>query len=123
MMCRGHLQQLSRTAAMERARCERRHRHLEQWLARGMLGRHSERAPPGMSSAALAHSTGSLTRSKSLELLDECVQRTGLPPCKSLDELEAGVEQVKKLPSCYFISNLHTSLSILYFIISASLTL
>lgn len=88
---RGHLQQLTRTAAMERARCERRHRHLEQWLTRGIIGRHSERAPPGVTIHEYPSST--LTRSKSLELLDDGLQRTALPPCKSLDELETGIEQ------------------------------
>lgn len=69
---------------MERARCERRHRHLEQWLARGVAGRHSERVPAFVPQ----HNVGTLTRSKSLELLDDAALPVSVPPCKSLDELE-----------------------------------
>lgn len=76
---------------MERARCERRHRHLEQWLTRGVGGRHSERVP----SFTPQHNVGTLTRSKSLELLDDGANAAGIAPCKSLDELEIGDDQVE----------------------------
>lgn len=87
---RGHLAQLTRTAAVERSRCERRHRQLEEWVTRGAAGRHSERAPPQNTPRS------TLARSKSLEILEDLVPDNGIPECKSLEELDVpDCEQVR----------------------------
>lgn len=41
---RGQLNEMTRSMAMERAKCQQRHLHLEQWLIRGSIFRNSERA-------------------------------------------------------------------------------
>lgn len=42
---RGQISELTRCVVAERARCDERHLHLQQWLSRGARGRHSERPP------------------------------------------------------------------------------
>ncbi|XP_046745563.1 ankyrin repeat domain-containing protein 6 isoform X2 [Diprion similis] len=64
---RGQISELTRCVVAERARCDERHLHLQQWISRGTRGRHSER-PPRLSTS----NPQPPTRARSLEdLLDD----------------------------------------------------
>lgn len=66
----GQISELTRFVAAERAMCKERHKHLEQWLSRGMLYRASERVKKLDFSPKGSLDIPPLKRSKSLEILD-----------------------------------------------------
>ncbi|XP_048507375.1 uncharacterized protein LOC105688466 isoform X3 [Athalia rosae] len=64
---RGQISELTRCVVAERARCDERHLHLQQWLSRGGRGRRSERPPRPVNANPQPP-----TRARSLEdLLDD----------------------------------------------------
>lgn len=66
----GQISELTRFVAAERAMCKERHKHLEQWLSRGMLFRASERAKKLDYSPKGSLDIPPLKRTRSLEVLD-----------------------------------------------------
>lgn len=79
---RGQLNEITRTMALERAKCQQRHLHLEQWLIRGTILRNSEKLKPSESMM------NSLPKSRSLENIIEEKNPTGrFNGCRSVEML------------------------------------
>lgn len=70
MKTQGKISELTRFVAAERAMCKERHKHLEQWLTRGMMFRASERVKKLDFSPKGSVDIPPIKRTKSLELLD-----------------------------------------------------
>ncbi|KAJ0174880.1 hypothetical protein K1T71_009988 [Dendrolimus kikuchii] len=70
MKTQGQISELTRFVAAERALCKERHKHLEQWLTRGMMFRQSERVKKLDFSPKGSLDIPPLKRTRSLELLD-----------------------------------------------------
>lgn len=70
MRTQGQISELTRFVAAERALCKERHKHLEQWLTRGMMFRQSERVKKLDFSPKGSLDIPPLKRTRSLELLD-----------------------------------------------------
>lgn len=70
MKTQGQISELTRFVAAERAMCKERHKHLEQWLTRGMMFRASERVRKLDYSPRGSLDIAPLKRTRSLELLD-----------------------------------------------------
>ncbi|XP_013193443.1 uncharacterized protein LOC106137196 [Amyelois transitella] len=70
MKTQGQISELTRFVAAERAMCKERHKHLEQWLTRGMMFRASERIRKLDYSPKGSLDIAPLKRTRSLELLD-----------------------------------------------------
>ncbi|XP_030025726.2 LOW QUALITY PROTEIN: protein phosphatase 1 regulatory subunit 12B [Manduca sexta] len=70
MKTQGQISELTRFVAAERALCKERHKHLEQWLTRGMMFRASERVKKLDFSPKGSLDIPPLKRTRSLELLD-----------------------------------------------------
>ncbi|KAL0870858.1 hypothetical protein ABMA27_004701 [Loxostege sticticalis] len=70
MKTQGQISELTRFVAAERAMCKERHKHLEQWLTRGMMFRASERVRKLDFSPKGSLDIPPLKRTRSLELLD-----------------------------------------------------
>lgn len=66
----GQISELTRFVAAERAMCKERHKHLEQWLNRGMMFRASERVKKLDYSPKGSLDIPPLKRTRSLEVLD-----------------------------------------------------
>ncbi|XP_072945083.1 uncharacterized protein dgo [Epargyreus clarus] len=70
MKTQGQISELTRYVAAERALCKERHKHLEQWLTRGMMFRASERVRKLDFSPKGSLDIPPIKRTRSLELLD-----------------------------------------------------
>ncbi|XP_026500984.2 ankyrin repeat domain-containing protein 6 isoform X1 [Vanessa tameamea] len=70
MKTQGQISELTRFVAAERAMCKERHKHLEQWLTRGMMFRASERVKKLDFSPKGSVDIPPIKRTRSLELLD-----------------------------------------------------
>ncbi|GBP18049.1 Ankyrin repeat domain-containing protein 6 [Eumeta japonica] len=70
MRTKGQISELTRFVAAERALCKERHKHLEDWLTRGMIFRASERPKKLEFSPRGSLDIPPLKRTRSLELLD-----------------------------------------------------
>lgn len=70
MKTQGKISELTRFVAAERALCKERHKHLEQWLTRGIMFRQSERVKKLDFSPKGSIDIPPLKRTRSLELLD-----------------------------------------------------
>ncbi|CAH0589299.1 unnamed protein product [Chrysodeixis includens] len=70
MKTQGQISELTRFVAAERAMCKERHKHLEQWLTRGIMFRASERVKKLDFSPKGSLDIPPLKRTRSLELLD-----------------------------------------------------
>ncbi|KAI5634912.1 ankyrin repeats (3 copies) domain-containing protein [Phthorimaea operculella] len=70
MKTQGQISELTRFVAAERAMCKERHKHLEQWLTRGMMFRASERVRKLDFSPKGSLDIPPLKRTRSLEVLD-----------------------------------------------------
>lgn len=70
MKTQGQISELTRFVAAERAMCKERHKHLEQWLTRGMVFRASERVRKLDFSPKGSLDIPPLKRTRSLEVLD-----------------------------------------------------
>ncbi|VVC95856.1 unnamed protein product [Leptidea sinapis] len=70
MKTQGKISELTRFVAAERALCKERHKHLEQWLTRGMMFRSSERVKRLDFSPKGSVDISPLKRTRSLEILD-----------------------------------------------------
>ncbi|CAG4988250.1 unnamed protein product [Colias eurytheme] len=70
MKTQGQISELTRFVAAERAMCKERHKHLEQWLTRGMMFRASERVKKLDFSPKGSLDIPPIKRTRSLELLD-----------------------------------------------------
>lgn len=70
MKTQGQISELTRFVAAERAMCKERHKHLEQWLTRGMMFRASERVRKLNFSPKGSLDIPPLKRTRSLEILD-----------------------------------------------------
>ncbi|CAH2232372.1 jg15310 [Pararge aegeria aegeria] len=70
MKTQGQISELTRFVAAERALCKERHKHLEQWLSRGMMFRASERVKKLDFSPKGSLDIAPLKRTRSLEILD-----------------------------------------------------
>lgn len=93
----GQISELTRCVQAERALCDKRHQHLEQWLMRNRFGRQSERV---RKEPYEIHE--GLTRSRSLELLEEIggdVPRNS----RSMELLDDSNEHINEtLPGIHF---------------------
>ncbi|XP_052743196.1 uncharacterized protein LOC112044082 [Bicyclus anynana] len=70
MKTQGQISELTRFVAAERALCKERHKHLEQWLSRGMMFRASERVKKLDFSPKGSLDIPPIKRTRSLEILD-----------------------------------------------------
>ncbi|CAK1550323.1 unnamed protein product [Leptosia nina] len=70
MKTQGQISELTRFVAAERALCKERHKHLEQWLTRGIMFRASERVKKLDFSPKGSVDIPPIKRTRSLELLD-----------------------------------------------------
>ncbi|XP_068618024.1 uncharacterized protein dgo [Battus philenor] len=70
MKTQGQISELTKFVAAERALCKERHKHLEQWLTRGMMFRASERTRKLDFSPKGSIDIPPIKRTRSLELLD-----------------------------------------------------
>ncbi|CAH2043055.1 unnamed protein product, partial [Iphiclides podalirius] len=70
MKTQGQISELTKFVAAERALCKERHKHLEQWLTRGMIFRASERTRKLDFSPKGSVDIPPIKRTRSLELLD-----------------------------------------------------
>ncbi|XP_047521711.1 uncharacterized protein LOC125060728 [Pieris napi] len=70
MKTQGQISELTRYVAAERALCKERHKHLEQWLTRGIMFRASERVKKLDFSPKGSVDIPPIKRTRSLELLD-----------------------------------------------------
>lgn len=70
MKTQGQISELTRFVAAERTMCKERHKHLEQWLNRGMVFRASERVKKLDYSPKGSLDIPPLKRTRSLEILD-----------------------------------------------------
>ncbi|XP_045774652.1 uncharacterized protein LOC123873705 [Maniola jurtina] len=70
MKTQGQISELTRFVAAERALCKERHKHLEQWLTRGMMFRASERVKKLDFSPKGSLDIPPIKRTRSLEILD-----------------------------------------------------
>ncbi|XP_041982480.1 uncharacterized protein LOC121735648 [Aricia agestis] len=70
MKTQGQISELTRFVAAERALCKERHKHLEQWLTRGVVFRQSERVRKLDFSPKGSVDIAPIKRTRSLELLD-----------------------------------------------------
>lgn len=70
MKTQGQISELTRFVAAERILCKERHKHLEQWLTRGIVFRQSERVKKLDFSPKGSLDIPPLKRTRSLELLD-----------------------------------------------------
>lgn len=70
MKTQGQISELTKFVAAERAMCKERHKHLEQWLTRGMMFRASERVKKLDFSPKGSVDIPPIKRTKSLEILD-----------------------------------------------------
>ncbi|XP_044739084.1 uncharacterized protein LOC123300563 [Chrysoperla carnea] len=88
----GQISELTRCVAAERALCDKRHQHLEQWLLRSRFGRQSERVRKVEHSPPYEYGSQEiLQRSKSLELLDDFddfQNRSGKQNSRSMELLD-----------------------------------
>lgn len=79
---RGQLNEITRTMALERAKCQQRHLHLEQWLIRGTIFRNSEKTK------LPENKMNSLPKSRSLENIIEEKNCDGrFNACRSVEML------------------------------------
>ncbi|CAG4944610.1 unnamed protein product [Parnassius apollo] len=70
MKTQGQISELTKFVAAERALCKERHKHLEQWITRGMVFRASERTRKLDFSPKGSVDIAPIKRTRSLELLD-----------------------------------------------------
>ncbi|CAH0720575.1 unnamed protein product, partial [Brenthis ino] len=70
MKTQGRISELTRFVAAERALCKERHKHLEQWLTRGIMHRASERVKKLEFSPKGSSDIPPIKRTRSLEFLD-----------------------------------------------------